>query len=295
MTRHGLNATNSHVYSYHERKKDAKQAGYGTDRMRLSKDAIKAFDCCSLTLQPTKRPVITPQGYVFDKEAIFSFILEKKKTYEKQLKEYERQKQEEIKEFRDKAAQEEEDAKQRFEETEKNIVTKRVASTSSSSSEAGSSGVSNMSGSRKRELPSFWLPSMCPDAKKSKLVKPEKTVYCPMSGKPLKVKDLTDVVWTEVKDPDNKASMISREDRYQCAVTGDTLYNSTPCAVLRTSGHVVTVECVEKIVKKDWTHPLTGASLTEKDIIPIVRGATGFSAANDQLVAEKERPMNAIS
>ena len=295
MTRHGLNATNSHVYSYHERKKDAKQAGYGTDRMRLSKDAIKAFDCCSLTLQPTKRPVITPQGYVFDKEAIFSFILEKKKTYEKQLKEYERQKQEEIKEFRDKAAQEEEDAKQRFEETEKNIVTKRVASTSSSSSETGSSGVSNMSGSRKRELPSFWLPSMCPDAKKSKLVKPEKTVYCPMSGKPLKVKDLTDVVWTEVKDPDNKASMISREDRYQCAVTGDTLYNSTPCAVLRTSGHVVTVECVEKIVKKDWTHPLTGASLTEKDIIPIVRGATGFSAANDQLVAEKDRPMNAIS
>ena len=295
MTRHGLNATNSHVYSYHERKKDAKQAGYGTDRMRLSKDAIKAFDCCSLTLQPTKRPVITPQGYVFDKEAIFSFILEKKKTYEKQLKEYERQKQEEIKEFRDKAAQEEEDAKQRFEETEKNIVTKRVASTSSSSSETGSSGVSNMSGSRKRELPSFWLPSMCPDAKKSKLVKPEKTVYCPMSGKPLKVKDLTDVVWTEVKDPDNKASMISREDHYQCAVTGDTLYNSTPCAVLRTSGHVVTVECVEKIVKKDWTHPLTGASLTEKDIIPIVRGATGFSAANDQLMAEKERPMNAIS
>merc|ERR1712025_339967 len=119
-----------------------------------------------------------------------------------------------------------------------------------------SAGVSNMSGNRKRELPSFWLPSMCPDAKKSKLVKPDKTVYCPMSGKPLKVKDLIDVKWTEVKDPDNKKSMISRDERYQCAVTGDTLYNSTPCAVLRTSGHVVTLECVEKIIKKDWTHPL---------------------------------------
>ena len=71
MTRHGLNATNSHVYSYHERKKDAKQAGYGTDRMRLSKDAIKAFDCCSLTLQPTKggyhskkkKKVVKPQFF----------------------------------------------------------------------------------------------------------------------------------------------------------------------------------------------------------------------------------------
>ena len=165
-TRHGNNATNSHVYSYHERRKDAKEAGYGTDKMRLSKDAIKAFDCCSLTLQPTKRPVITPQGYVFDKESIFSFILEKKKTYEKQLKEYERQKQEEIKEFRDKAAQEAEDARERFEETEKNIVTKRVASVSKSED---SVGVTNMTGNRKRELPSFWLPSMAPDAKKSKV------------------------------------------------------------------------------------------------------------------------------
>jgi len=295
MTRHGLNATNSHVYSYHERKKDAQQSGYGTDRMRLSKDAIKAFDCCSLTLQPTKRPVISPQGYVFDKEAIFNFILEKKKTYEKQMKEFERQKQEELKEFRDKAAQEEEEARERFEATEKNIVTKRVTSKSSEESGSVPTGVSNMSGSRKRELPSFWLPSMCPDAKKSKLVKPDKTVYCPMSGKPLKVKDLTDVVWTEVKDPDNKKSMMSREERYQCAVTGDTLYNSTPCAVLKTTGHVVTVECVEKIIKKDWTHPLTGQTLVEKDIIPIVRGATGFSAANDQLIAESHRPMNAIS
>ena len=199
--------------------------------MRLSKDAIKAFDCCSLTLQPTKRPVITPQGYVFDKESIFSFILEKKKTYEKQLVEYERQKQEEIKEFRDKAAQEVEDARERFEETEKNIVTKRVAVVSKKEDVGG--GITNMSGNRKRELPSFWLPSMAPDAKKSKLVKPDKTVYCPMSGKPIKVKDLIDVKWTEVKDPDNKKSMISREDRYQCAVTGDTLYNSTPCAVIK--------------------------------------------------------------
>ena len=67
MTRHGLNATNASVYSYHERKKDQKASGYGADRMRLGKDAVKGFDCCSLTLQPTSRPVITPQGWIFDK------------------------------------------------------------------------------------------------------------------------------------------------------------------------------------------------------------------------------------
>lgn len=36
-------------------------------------------------------------------------------------------------------------------------------------------------------------------------------------------------------------------------------------------GDVVTVECVEKLIKKDWLHPLTGEKLTEKDIIYMQR------------------------
>merc|ERR1711970_434389 len=116
-----------------------------------------------------------------------------------------------------------------------------------------------------------------------------------MSRQPIKVKDLIHVEWTIARDPDNKKSLISRDERYQCAVTGDTLNNSTHCAVLKPTGHVVTMECVEKIIKKDWQHPLTGQTLTEKDIIPIVRGATGFSAANDELLAERDRPTMAIA
>lgn len=37
------------------------------------------------------------------------------------------------------------------------------------------------------------------------------------------------------------------------------------------SGHVITMECFEKLIKKDWLHPLTGDKLTEKDIIPLQR------------------------
>ncbi len=36
-------------------------------------------------------------------------------------------------------------------------------------------------------------------------------------------------------------------------------------------GDVVTMECVEKVIKKDMMHPLTGTKLTEKDIIPLER------------------------
>lgn len=304
MTRHGLNATNSSVYSYHERKRDQKAAGYGAEKMRLGKDAVKGFDCCSLTLQPTARPVITPQGWIFDKEAILTFILEKKKEYAKKLAEYERQKDSEMEEFRDLAAAEKEQLRQRFEQTEKSIVTKRSepskvgeagSSRGSASSSSSSADISNMTGDRKRELPSFWMPACGPQAKKSKVEKPDKTVYCPMSRKPIRVKDLVTVQWTEARDPDEKRSLISREERYQCAVTGDVLNNSTHCAVLRPTGHVVTKECVEKIIKKDWTHPLTGQTLQEKDIIYIQRGATGFSSANQELMAERDRPTLAIS
>lgn len=69
-----------------------------------------------------------------------------------------------------------------------------------------------------------------------------------------------------------------------CAVTHDTLGNSVPCAVLKTTGDVVTMECVEKLIRKnEMKHPITGDVLREKDIIPIERGGTGFSQTNDQL------------
>merc|ERR1719319_1898060 len=48
------------------------------------------------------------------------------------------------------------------------------------------------------------MPSMAPQAKKSKLEKPEKTIYCPISRKPIKMKDFTEVKWTFVRDPDEK-------------------------------------------------------------------------------------------
>lgn len=96
-----------------------------------------------------------------------------------------------------------------------------------------SSSVSNLANGKAKELPSFWVPSQLPDAKVSKVEKPDSTVYCPISGKPLKMKDLIEVKWTLVKDPDDKKSLIAKENRYMCPVTHDILSNAVPCAVIR--------------------------------------------------------------
>jgi nitric oxide synthase-interacting protein len=62
------------------------------------------------------------------------------------------------------------------------------------------------------------------------------------------------VKFKEIRDEDEiksgkKRNLISKDERYVCAVTNDVLSNSTPVAVLRHTGDVVTVECVEKIIK----------------------------------------------
>lgn len=139
-----------------------------------------------------------------------------------------------------------------------------------------SSTLSNMDGTQAKQLPSFWVPSLTPYAKKTELKKPDQHVYCPVSGKPISMKDLIDVKFKLANDVDpKKRPLVAVRDRYVCAVTGDLLGNSVPCAVLRTSGAVVTMDCVNKLIKLDMIDPLTGAKLTDDDIIPMQRGGTG--------------------
>jgi len=322
MTRHGRNATNSAVYTYHERKKDANASGYGSDKCRLGKDSLKGYDCCSLTLQPCRTPLVSPAGWLFDKEALLKYIIEKKQEYARKLKEYERQKDRDLKDLHELAAAEKQSALEKFEKAEKNIVYNkykkdtqnitnadktaansatpvRGASSSMMNPQKGANESNNTSGvSTKGPLPSFWIPMLTPQAESSKVEKPDKTIYCPMSGKPLKFKDMIEVKFTLLDKADAQndgQKLIAKEERYKCAVTHDVLNNATPVAVLKPTGDVVTMECVEKIIKKDMIHPLTGQTLKEKDIITLQRGGTGYSATNDQLKATKYRPSSLLA
>lgn len=145
-----------------------------------------------------------------------------------------------------------------------------------------------MAEGKEKALPSFWVPSQTPDASRAKLQKPDPRIYCPVSGKPLRIKDLIEVKFTPIPSNDNK-SLIAKEARYMCAVTSDVLTNAQQLAIIRTTGHCVTMDCVERLIKKDWIHPLTNEKLTENDIIILQRGGTGFSSANE-LEAKTSRP-----
>lgn len=215
-------------------------------------------------MQPARKPVITKDGYLYDKESILQYIITKKTEYSRKLKEFERQKDSDVKELEKIADDDNKKKIDKFMKTEKNIKTPTPSTSSSSSS---TSVLSNMSAGKEKLLPSFWLPSQTPDASRARIEKPDKNIYCPISGNILKAKDLIDVKFTPATMTDNNFD--PNEPRYVCAVTKDVLTNAQQLAVLRTTGDVVTMDCVEKIIKKDWIHPLTSTKLEEKDIIMV--------------------------
>lgn len=280
MTRHSRNCTAGTVYTYHERQKDQTQSGYGSKQVRIGKDSVKEFDCCCLTLQPCRNPVVTKDGYLYDKEAILHYILQKKKEIARKLKEYEKQKNK---------AKAEEDEIRKIEEEEriKKFSSRTLEAPSGKQGSSKDESVSNMKTGKDKQLPSFWIPSLTPDAGPKLEDKPDEKVRCPMSGKPIKLKDLVDVHFTHIKDRDTKTAIISKQARFVCAVTNDVLGNSVPAAVLATSGCVVTMECVEKLIKKDMLDPINGKHMKDKDIIQLQMG-TGFSASGTALEAKKE-------
>ncbi|KAK1329945.1 hypothetical protein QTO34_010129 [Cnephaeus nilssonii] len=229
------------------------------------------------------RPLCSPDGYLYEREAILEYILHQKKEIARQLKAYEKQRaprREEQKELQRAAAQ---DQVRGFLEKEAAIVSrplnpftpKTAPGTGPDDAQAGPSAAGPAGKDKDKDkdkmLPSFWIPSLTPEAKATKLEKPSRTVTCPMSGKPLRMSDLTPVRFTPLDSSVDRVGLITRSERYVCAVTRDSLSNATPCAVLRPSGAVVTLECVEKLIRKDMVDPVNGEKLTDRDIIVLQR------------------------
>ncbi|XP_072463410.1 nitric oxide synthase-interacting protein isoform X2 [Notamacropus eugenii] len=179
MTRHGKNCTAGAVYTYHEKKKDTAASGYGTQNVRLSRDAVKDFDCCCLSLQPCHDPVVTPDGFLYEREAILEYILHQKREIARQTKAYEKQRGAQKEERRELSRAAAQDQLRGFLEKEAAIVsrplnpfTPRTGASPGEPQLGPNSGPEAGDKEKAKELPSFWIPSLTPEAKATKLEKP---------------------------------------------------------------------------------------------------------------------------
>lgn len=154
-----------------------------------------------------------PEGYLYDKEAIFEYIIHKKAENARKLKQYEKQKRKEREEIAKLAAADQESNAEKFINMERSVVIKRDNSDPKPGS-SQSESVSNMENGRDKILPSFWVPALTPkDDKKVDLKPPDQTIYCPMSGRPLKAKDLIPVNFTPIEKGLTREKLLTRTVR----------------------------------------------------------------------------------
>eukprot|EP00053_Salpingoeca_punica_P006340 m.60264 g.60264 ORF g.60264 m.60264 type:complete len:303 (-) comp13648_c0_seq1:186-1094(-) len=302
MGKHGRNATANPIYSYHERRLDAMQEGYGTTKKRLGSDSLRDTDHCCLSLQPARDPVITPEGYLYDREAILEGLLHQKREIARKMKEYERQRSAHEREQGELEAAAQRDRIEAFAKQEKSVAVgindhfkERDQELSHASKQLAQPRlhIHTTSGKKEAALPAFWLPSLTPDAKPTLISKPDEQTRCPMTGNVLKIKDLISVKFTPI-DPTDK-NVLFKEERWKCPITHTVFKKGTEAYVLRPSGRVVSKECVEKVIRPEMVDPISGEKLKESDLIPIKNGGTGFAASGAKLEVKVTGPSLATS
>lgn len=286
--RHSKNAgvMGSEALSYSERR----AMGHGTVKERFGKDTLgKYYECC-LTLQPAVDPVVTPDGFLFSKEAILENLLSQKKTIKKQMAAWEAAQVEGERKAADEAAVEATAELVAFDRANHMGISQRTtdaiktAIVDAATLGQGPQTVASVMAIKEQEdraktLKAFWMPGMV-GGKETKVDKPSLETICPASGKKLKLKDLIAVHFTPVPE------CAENEGRFMDPVTKDVFTASSKLVVLAQSGDVVLKDTYEKVLKKDGHYK--GHKLKEKDVIELKTGGTGFSGRDgDRVVAEK--------
>lgn len=206
MTRHSKSNNDGAIFTYYERQR----MRHGSERMRLPGVSMKAWYECALSLKPPRDPVVTPAGVVYDREAILNHLLIQKERARLQREERER---------RDAA---ERDASRRLASEQRVEKERRAEQSRHFSGQSNiSSGARNMD--EKEVLkststaPNFWLPGAkavtkkrAPSSppreenisgKRSKSEKRSAKTVCPVSGNPLRLRDLISIRPTAASAP----------------------------------------------------------------------------------------------
>jgi len=269
MTRHSKNNTAGPVFTNYERSRAAHDSSWGSTVQRLNAESLRALNCCALTLLPCKHPVVTPQGVLFDKDAIIDYYFAQrdqiKASAATQAKESSVGATEQIEELKERTE---------FEALESGILRSKKARDSDADREQ----------ERKKRLKldsNFWLPQNTPQVSES-IQGTVSEIRCPISGAVLKLKKLVDCEFTTMnEDP----------ERFMCPLSGKEITKGTPCVVLTTSGKVVSEQAFDAISKEDVVDPFNGKKIGKKDVIKLKREGTGHIGAGAFPAKSKKNPV----
>lgn len=303
MARHSKHSNDRSFYSHNERK----DAGFAGNRKEiLGSDCFLPFGFCCLSLKPPKNPVVTPDGYIYDREHILEYLLTQKLELQSKAKKFEAQEQRKARKVQADIAAEEVQKIVEFQEADQGLLSqdlrhKRAIDKSEAAkarlveANGGYRGVIEDDAERpekrlragellvidksKQREKSFWAKECTPNSAPTDLAKVDTTVRCPMSGKKLKVKDLVplkfDVTDQKILDKGGDKGV------FCCAISKHPIVHQK-AVLIKPSGQVVMESVLKDMVLKDMVCPITSIKLSgPEDILKLQAGGTGFSAHND--------------
>jgi nitric oxide synthase-interacting protein len=139
-------------------------------------------------------------------------------------------------------------------------------------------------------LPSFWVPSLTPEARPEIIAKPASYCLCPEESHPLRLKQLIKVNFESIKGVDREDPNKVHNVRYQCPVCSKAFTNVLKTSLLKKCGHVFCSPCVNNFVKENYKCFVCSKGFSESDVISLQCGGTGFSSHGVSLEATKFSP-----
>ncbi|CAM9216970.1 unnamed protein product [Pylaiella littoralis] len=316
--KHAKNNCASKCFNHWERNEAADEGHYGTRKVRLGGDSQQTFGHCSLCVHPAVEPMATPSGHVYCKECIVEFLLTKTQQLKRQREAFEAQ---EKSQATDKVTEESSrrvEATNEFLTTQHQlVVAKQQPTTSQASDKSEGKGkkrgreeqtpvtpATEGKGKKKDEVvqkeltqrailktkkdrqeqlrtTSWWLPQFQPEGVKEVIKQPPKRPASPMSGAPLRPKDLIPVIFTMDSEKEMTAHISGGDGNRGsiiCPVTRKGIISQKAVLIKRT-GHVMLEDAAKQFALPTMTCPVTGEKFKTKDLVPLVNGGTSFTAS----------------
>lgn len=153
-----------------------------------------------------------------------------------------------------------------------------------------------------------WIPQFTPSAKDSDIKEPPKRPPSPITGRPLRAKDLIPIDLIKETANDNATGVT----RYLCPVSRCVLVSvryrpmtssltlptmlclrktitNQPVVLIKTTGALMLEQAAKDLAYPDMTCPITGKKFKADDVLVFASAASGF-AASGPVVAKVYRP-----
>ncbi|ORY45325.1 hypothetical protein BCR33DRAFT_850162 [Rhizoclosmatium globosum] len=316
MSRHSKNNTSLAYFTNAEREK----LEYGTRKQRMGRDSMRNFDSCFLCLQTARDPMSCTKGHLACKECYFENILNQKKEFSRMQNLYVAQQELMQKEIEARQEMLRLAEVERFEKTQTSVlgVSGSVAKTVETrvidgkvfkgiKTPEGTIFVPDMAaldpkerekafedmkeldkGAKKASLPSFWVPSLTPDATPTAIEPlPSKLELKCIASDPAhsiaSFKKLVKVNFTLPKDSEKEAGAIGEPSGEKgskvCPSCVKTFTNGSKIMIVKLCGHAVCKDCYSRFIKGAGKCHVCDGPCKTGDAFELFIEGTGFASS----------------